>query len=99
MDTKIYIVESISIFRHTYFVRAKNESDALDEFYFGKDKDSFKEASQKHLDELYTSVREVKEEDFITEFNRNDPDVAECWNPKMKFDCINKIDYREKNER
>lgn len=94
MDKKIYVVETISMFRHTYYIRAKNSSDALDEFYFNKDKNTFKEGSQRHLDEIHSDVRELSEEEFLSEFKRNEP----CFSgipQERKFEFINEIDYEK----
>lgn len=92
MDKKIYVVETISVFRHTYYIRAKEESHALDEFYYSKDKDTFREGSQRHLDEIHTDVRELSEEEFLSEFKRNEPCFAGIPQER-KFDFINEIDY------
>ena len=92
MDKKIYVVETISVFRHTYYIRAKEESHALDEFYYNKDKDTFKEGSQRHLEEIHTDVRELTEEQFLSEFKRNEPCFAGIPQER-KFDFINEIDY------
>lgn len=92
MDKKIYVVEAISMFRMTYYIRAKNETDALDEFYCNKDKDTFREGSQRHLEEIHTDVRELSEEEFLSEFKRNEPYFAGIPQER-KFDFINEIDY------
>ena len=92
MDKKIYVVESISMFRHTYYINAKSASDALDEFYCSKDKDTFIEGSQNHLDEIHSNVRELSEEEFIKEFDKDSPYFS-SWSNTDKFSRINEVDY------
>lgn len=94
MDKKIYVVEAISMFRHTYYINAKNESDALDEFYWSKGKDTFMEGSQNHLDEIHSNVRELSEEEFLKEFDKDSPYLS-SWSEIDKFAIINEIDYEK----
>lgn len=92
MDKKIYVVEAISMFRMTYYIRAKNETDALDEFYCNNHKDDFKEGSQRHMDEIHSNIRELSEEDFIKDFDK-DNEYLSNWSNDQKFNMINDIDY------
>lgn len=94
MDKKIYVVETISMFRHTYYINAKSESDALDEFYCSNGKDTFMEGSQNHLDEIHSNVRELSEEEFLKEFDKDSPYLS-SWSEIDKFARINEIDYEK----
>lgn len=89
---KIYMVETISLFRHTHFIKAKNEVDALDEFYYRKDDDSFVEGSQKYLDEIHSNVRELSEEEFLKVFDKEN-EYLQDWSDEQKFQFINQIEY------
>jgi hypothetical protein len=64
-----YLVETISTFRHTYWVEAKEASHAADEVVM----DAAEEFTQKHLGELISNVREVSDEEaekvFFTDHN------------------------------
>lgn len=93
-DKKIYVVETVSMFKMTYYVKAKSESDALDEVLWNKDNDSFIEGSQNHLDEIHIGARELTEEQFLKEFDKNN-DYLESWTNQQKLDIINVINYDE----
>lgn len=93
MNDKIYAVESISIFKHIYYIKAKNESDALDEFVYRINDDSFIEGSQKFIDNVHTSARELTEEEFIKDFDKNN-EYAQDWSVEQKLKLVNQIDYK-----
>jgi len=96
MTKKLYLVETISMFRQRYVVEAKEESDALDEVVVNASsyKDGWQEFSQKHLDEVITSSREISKEEYLKLYNQ-DNDYVTAWSDDMKFRYINKIDYKD----
>ena len=96
MTKKLYLVEAISMFRQRYVVEAKEESDALDEVVMNAIgyKDGWQEFSQKHLDEVITSSREISKEEYLKLYNQ-DNDYVTAWSDDMKFRYVNKIDYED----
>lgn len=92
MNKKLYVVESVSVFQHTYYIRANSESDAADEFVCRKTEDTFMEGSQKYIDNLHTNIRELAEEDFIKEFDKEN-EYLQDWSDEQKYRFINEIDY------
>ncbi len=89
----LYLVETVSIFRHRYVVEAKEEGHATDEVVYNLSDSEFKEFSQQHVDECITSVREIKDEEFESLFDK-DNDYLKDWDPKLKRQkFINVIEY------
>ena len=96
----LYLVEAISIFRQRYVVDAAEASHAVDEVVVqtgdgydeGLSLEGFHEFSQKHIDEVITSTREITPEEYIRIFDE-DNDYLAGWNPIQKFALINKIEY------
>jgi|688.fasta_scaffold438133_2 hypothetical protein len=96
---KLFLVETISMFRHRYVVKAKEESHALDEVVMnvGSDyKDCFEEFSQYHIDEVISSSRPISKEEYFELFDK-DNNYLKNWNEKQKLRFINVIDYEEDN--
>jgi hypothetical protein len=94
VDTKIYKIEAISMFKMTYYIKAKSEEHALDEYCCELENDTFKEGSQKHIDEVCSDVRELTEEEFLKEFDR-DNEYLQSWTKEQKLNMINVIDYEK----
>lgn len=95
MKKKLYLVETVSIFRMRYVVEAKEAEHANDEVVMnvsGKYDENFQEFSQHHVDESITSTREISEEEYLKLFDE-DNDYLASWNDKQKKQFINKIDY------
>jgi len=89
----LYLVETVSIFRHRYAVEAKEEEHAADEVTYNLSDSEFKEFSQHHVDECITSVREIKDEEFEILFDK-DNDYLKDWDPELKRKkFINVIGY------
>jgi len=88
---KLFAVETVSMFRHVYFVYAKNESDASDEVVCNEDANYF----QKHIGEEIFSVRPVVGKDvyeIIKDTEQPDLDV-ETFLLKDWARGFNWIDY------
>lgn len=92
MEKKLYLVETVSIFRMRYVVEAKEASHAEDEVVMEIGKEDFKEFSQHHVDECITSTRELTEEEYLKLFD-HDNDYLASWDVEQKKQFINKIDY------
>lgn len=89
----LYLVETVSIFRHRYVVEAKEEEHATDEVVYNLSDSEFKEFSQHHVDECITSVREIKDEEFESLFDK-DNDYLKDWDPHLKRQkFINVVEY------
>ena len=97
MNKKLYMVETVSIFRHRYVVEAKEEEHAADTVVMEMDKPTFREFSQKHIDESITDVREISKDEYLAMFDR-DNDYLASWTEDQKVSYINSVDYEEDND-
>jgi len=97
MDEKLYMVETISIFRHRYVVSAREAEHAADEVIMntsGMLNDSFTEFSQKHIEECITSVREISAAEYMKMFDE-DNDYLQSWEDTEKIRFVNVIKYKD----
>lgn len=94
MEKKLYLVETVSMFRMRYVIEAREAGHAEDEFVMEVGKDSFKEFSQHHMDEVIVSTRELSAIDYIQLFDK-DNDYCKSWPVSKKMESINTIDYKE----
>ena len=97
MEKKLYLVETVSIFRQRYVVEAREGEHASDEVVMNVNSGTFKELSQKHLDELISSTREITADEYLKIFDE-DNDYLSKWDISQKMQCINTIDYDENYE-
>jgi hypothetical protein len=95
-EKKLYLVETISMFRHQYVVEAKDESHALDEvtYYVTGGSNHLEEFSQNHLDEVIFSSRKINMKKYHKLFDKENGYLA-SWTDEQKMRFINKIDYDE----
>ena len=96
MEKKLYMVETVSIFRHRYVVEAREAEHAEDEVVMGIGQSSsdFQEFSQKHVDELITSTREISAEEYLKQFDI-DNDYLKDWSIQQKMQYIHSINYND----
>jgi hypothetical protein len=94
MEKKLYLVETVSMFRMRYVIEAREESHATDEFVMEIGKESFKEFSQVHMDEVIVSTRELSAQDYLELFDK-DNHYLKSWDIAKKMESINSIDYKE----
>lgn len=87
-DNKLYLVEKLDVFRMRYVVNANNPVDAIDAT---SDINNPKEFSQKALDSIVNSVREITKEEYLKLFDI-DNDYLSSWDEGKKLDFINFID-------
>ena len=94
---KLYLVETVSMFRMRYVIEAKDESHALDEVtcYSTGGSENLTEFSQKHIDEVITSSRKLSDKSYLKLFDK-DNDYLKNWTDDEKRIYINKIDYKDK---
>lgn len=85
-----YLVETISMFRMRYVVEAQCAEHAANEVTM---KDSeLSEFSQKHLDEVITSTREINTEEYLRIFDEDNVYLRN-WDNLEKLSSINVVDY------
>ena len=94
MEKKLYLVETVSMFRMRYVIEAREEEHATDEFVMEIGKEDFHEFSQHHMDEVIVSTRELSAKDYLELFDK-DNDYLKTWSKNQKFGLINEIDYEE----
>jgi hypothetical protein len=94
-ELNLYVVETVSIFRHRYVVEAREPTHAADEVVCELVSDEFKEFSQKHVDECISSVRKLRDEQEYLELFNEDNDYLDAWTDEQKFKFINRIDYQD----
>ena len=87
-DLKIFMVETVSIFRHRYAVKAKSLEHAYDTIVL----EEAKEFSQKHIDENIVSGREISEEEFV-KIHDEDNEYLSSWDKSKKLSSIHIVDY------
>lgn len=94
MDKKLYLVETVSLFRMRYVVEANEEDHALDEVVcnVGSSDDNWEEFSQCHMDEVISSSREITLEEYF-KLHAIDNSYMDSWSDEEKLRFINKIDY------
>ncbi len=86
-----YLVETVSLYRIRYVVEANESTHAADEVAMNNVDDEF---SQKHLDEIITSTREITDEEYLKLFEE-DNDYLMSWDEASKFKFVNKVNYDE----
>ena len=94
MEKKLYLVETVSMFRMRYVVEAREEVHATDEFVMEIGKEDFQEFSQHHIDEVIVSTRELSAKEYLELFDK-DNGYLESWDIAEKMRFINSVDYKE----
>lgn len=94
VEKKLYMVETVSIFRMRYVVEAREAEHANDEVTMRLTAEDFKEFSQKHVDECITSTRQISAQDFLEEFD-TDNDYLAKWPIEKKMEFINSVVYKD----
>ena len=96
-QTKLYLVETVSIFRHRYIIEAKEAEHANDEVVMnatGVYNEEWSEFSQKHIDETIFSTREITADEYLKIFDE-DNDYLKGWTDVEKMQYVNVIDYKD----
>jgi len=97
MEKKLYLVETVSMFRMRYVIEAREASHAEDEFVMEIGKESFKEFSQHHMDEVIVSTRQLSATDYMNLFDA-DNDYLNSWSDQEKMSMINTIQYEDEKD-
>lgn len=87
-DLKLFLVETVSIFRHRYAIKAKSLEHAYDTVVL----EEATEISQKHIDENIVSGREITEEEYIKMYDE-DNEYSSSWDKSKKLSYIHIVDY------
>lgn len=87
-----YLVETVSMFRMRYVVEAKCVEHAKDEVVMNISEGNLQEFSQKHIDEVIISSREIDREQYLQMFNE-DNEYLQDWDEDQKLQFINEVDY------
>ena len=93
---KLYIVDTISTFRHRYVIEAAELEHAYDEVTMvdsGSDADSFESVSQRYLGEVIIDGREISKKDFSKMLKDMSEDKDEGCSYWMGDKLIHVIDY------
>ena len=89
-NLNLYVVETVSIFRHRYVVEVRESGHAEDEVVMKMHDENFKEFSQKHIDECISSVRKLKDnQEYLELFNEDNEYLSE-WTEEQKLSFINR---------
>ena len=91
MKKKLYLVETVSMFRMRYVVEAEEAEHANDEVVCNNA--DLEEFSQKHIDESIITTREITPDEYIKIFDE-DNDYLKEWTDVQKMQFINVIDYK-----
>ena len=86
-----YLVETVSLHRIRYVVEVDEATHATDEVAMNNVDNEF---SQKHLDEIITSTREITDEEYLKLFDE-DNDYLMSWDDDSKFKFVHKVNYDE----
>lgn len=93
-EKKLYMVETVSIFRMRYVVEAREAEHAEDEVVMRLTADDFKEFSQHHVDECITSTRQITATEFMDMFDE-DNDYLSSWTAVQRMEFINSVVYKD----
>jgi len=85
---KIYFVDTVSIFRMRYAIRAESAEKAREKFNELDKNESITEFSQKHLGEKVSDIREVNQKQYLLDFD-TDNAYLKSWSKQKKLDFIN----------
>jgi hypothetical protein len=92
-ETAYYLVETVSVFRMRYVVKAKSAEHASDEVVMNIGNTEFKEFSQHHIDESISYTRKMTKEEVL-ELCDEDNDYLMSWSDEQKLkNLTNTIDY------
>lgn len=89
MSKKLYVVETISMFRMRYIVEDEKAEWADDTVVMGLGTEDFKEFSQHHVDESITSTREITEAEMLAMFDADNAYLKD-WTTERKLEFINR---------
>lgn len=89
MSKKLYLVETISIYRMRYVLEDENAEYAADSVTSNGYPIELMEFSQHHIDENISSIREIDKEEYLRLF-AEDNSYLSTWTEEQKFKFINR---------
>lgn len=98
MTKKLFLVDTITTFRHKYVIAADELEHAYDEVTMresGNAADHFEEVTQRYLGEIITDGREITQAEFAALLSTVDTDKNELASTWLGTDLIRIIDYKE----
>jgi hypothetical protein len=98
MGKKLYLVDTITTFRHKYVVEAGALEHAYDEVTMrdsGNPTDDFNEVTQRYLGETITDGREITKAEFDAMLVALEDDKDELASTWLGDELIRKINYKE----
>jgi hypothetical protein len=93
-EEKLYLVETVSMFRHRYAVRARSLEHAKDTVVC----EEANELSQEYIGENIVGGREITEEEYLEIFDQ-DNDYLKSWDRTKKLESITQVRYSQERER
>jgi len=87
-DMKIFLVETITTFRHRYAIKCKSYEHACDTVVM----EEASEFSQEHLGETIVSGREISEEEYLKIHDADNGYIA-SWPKEKKLEFVHTVDY------
>ena len=90
-----YLVETISMYRMRYVVKADN-ADAAKAYVEGNigDNHNLEEFSQLHLSEIVSSSRRIGTREYLRVFDQ-DNDYLKDWSDDQKLSFVNKVESKD----
>ena len=85
---KKFVVETVSVFRHTYVIECESEEHAGDTVVMNE----AEEFSQNHIDESIFSIREIADEDIIPLFDKENAYLS-SWTDEQKLAFVHRVSY------
>lgn len=98
MTKKLFVVDTITTFRHRYVVEADELDHAYDEVTMidsGADTDFFEPVTQRYLGEVITDGREITKEEFNKMLAQCSVDKNESCSHWMGDKLIRSINYND----
>ena len=98
MAKKLFLVDTITTFRHKYVIEADELAHAYDEVTMresGNPTDEFTEVTQRYLGEAITDGREITKEEFdklLVTLSSDKNELASEW---LGDELIRKINYKD----
>lgn len=97
-NTNLYVVDTISTFRHRYIIEAKSLEHAYDEITMrdsGNTDDEFEEMTQKFIGESIIDGREITKKEFNLMLEQLEKDSTESCSYWLGDKLIRKVNYNK----
>ena len=89
-EKKLFVVETVSMFKLKYVIRAKSLEHAYDSVVC----DAPNDISQQHLDEIIFSGKEISEQEYLEMYQIDkNMNYMNSWSDDKKLEQIHEINY------